>query len=391
MGEVKFNSPICELWYHGHVSSDRVSVDEPHFERLGGYNFYLLNCEADIKFKGVTAVEAKSLFYLKDYRDYGREVKVRGLLSMGGNLVNGENSDASLILDVLRPHSFIQFYKWGDINLVKSVGNNWGIDTIYVDSENGDDTFVGFRNIRPLKTLTHVKKLCELFNVKIVNIMSEITIESGTTIPNEIKFTGSKINLAGILRVTGDGFFDIDFRNSEVLSLSSASVLVLSGRFNYGKIGVTANIDSPNSTLIQAAYTLDSNVYIRNNFTKLAYIAYSHLDQPSSVAWNVFTPNYFVTHSMDGGAYFKSISSNLCSSSLEVTAEALAANSVKNYELQIKIANPGMMSSATHTVYIDALSYTSRVKSNGTVDVTVSNKTNTPIQIPAGNIIAKVY
>lgn len=391
MGEVKFNSPICELWYHGHVSSDRVSVDEPHFERLGGYNFYLLNCEADIKFKGVTAVEAISLFYLKDYRNFGREVKARGLLSMGGHLVKGENSDPSLILDVLRPHSFIQFYKWGDINLIKSVENKWGIDTIYVNPVNGNDDFVGLRDIRALKTLTHVRKICELFKVKTVNIMSEITVESGTVIPNEVIFTGSKIKLSGYLGVSREGFFDINFRNSQIESLSSTAILLFSGQFNYGKLSATADINSPSSTLMQATNTLDADVNIRNASTKLGLIAYSQLDKPSPISWVVYSTDYSVSFNTGGGAYFKSVCTNLNTGSLAMISESLAANATKTYDIPVQIARPGMTALATHSVYTDGLTYTATVKSKSIAAVSVRNTTTSSIQIPDGEIVAKVY
>lgn len=389
MGEGSFNSPICEGWYHAHVGASRVSVNEPHYERIDGYNFYLINSEADINLKGVTAIDSKSLFYLKDYRDFGREVKVRGLLSMGGNLVTGENSDPSLILDVLRPHTFIQFWGWGDINLIKSVENKWGVNTIYVNPASGDDSRVGLRDVNPLRSLTHAKKLADLFSIKNINIMGEMSVDAGTKIPNNIVFYGARLNLLGSMHIADEGVFDISFRNTAVASTTSAPVLLSLGQKNNGHLGFTADIDAQNSTLIQASNVFDVDVSIRNSSTKLAIIAYSQLYNPSAVGWSVHTDNYSVTYNNDGGAYFKSISPSVGIGSIEITSETLAANNSKIYDIPVKVANADLFAVAKHSVYTEGLVYTASVKSRGVVSVVISNRTSAPISIPSGLITAK--
>lgn len=390
MGEGKFNSPICEGWYNVHVATNRVSIDEPHYERVSGYNFYLINCEADINLKGVTGVEALSIFYLKDYRDFNREVKVRGLYSMGGNLVTGENSDPSLILDVLRPHSFIQFYKWGNLNLIKSIENKWGVTQVYVNPVTGDDSYVGLRDIRPLKTLDNAKTLCRLFNITDINILSELTVSSIADTPQKVRFLGSKIVLNAPLRITETGVTSVDFLNSEV-SGTTSSVLLFNGQYNHGYINTTANINCPSAVFIQATGGLDIDVNIKNANTTLSSVNYCPTTQQNAIGWNVLTTTYTVPYVFGGGGgFFKGLSKSLSVGTIAVASEALAAGATKSYDVSVRIASLGMIAAASHSVFTSGLIYSATIKSGGVVSVTIQNTSTSSINIPSGTITAKV-
>lgn len=390
MGEGKFNSPICEGWYNVHVATNRVSIDEPHYERVSGYNFYLINCEADINLKGVTGVEALSIFYLKDYRDFNREVKVRGLYSMGGNLVLGENSDPSLVLDVLRPHSFIQFYKWGNLNLIKSIENKWGVTQVYVNPVTGDDSYVGLRDIRPLKTLDNAKTLCRLFNISDINILSELTVSSVADTPKKVRFLGSKIVLNAPLRVTETGDTSVDFLNSEVGG-TTPSVLLFNGQYNRGYINVTANINCPSAVFIQATGSLDVDVNIKNTSTTLSSVNYCPTTQQNAIGWNVLTTTYTVPYIFGGGGgFFKGLSKSLSVGTIAVASEALAAGATKSYDVSVRIASLGMNAAASHSVFTNGLIYSANIKSAGVVSVTIQNTSTSSINIPSGTITAKV-
>lgn len=391
LGEVRLISPICEGWYHPHYGEDvRVSIDEPHYERVAGYNFYLVNCEADVNLKGVTSIEAKALFYLKDYRDYGREVRVTGLLSMGGKLVEGENSDPSLILDVLRPHTFIQFWEFGDLSLIKSVQNDWGVNAIYVDPVDGDDNFTGLRDIRSVKTLKNANKLCELFSVKNIVLLNPLTVDSIVEMPSDLNILGSTLTFNAPMRFNSLGLVDISFNNASITGYLG-TLLIFNTAFNNGSININTDLFAAESTLMQTSGDLNIDVNITNNTTNLSLISWCSVNRKVSVGWLVKATNYNVPFRFDGGGgYFKSISSDISVGSLAVAGQNIGANLTVVFDVPVKAAQVGDVMGATYSSYVAGLSYSAVVSISGNVKVGIRNNTGAVIALPSGTITTKI-
>lgn len=391
LGECYHHNVVAENWSIGHVSTHQFHIFRPHMERIDKYAHYLINCEGIIDFKGVTPVEALSVIYLKDYRDFNREVKIRGTFAMGGNLVLGENSDPSLVLDIAHSHSFIQYYKWGHVGLVKNIINKWKVD-IYVDPINGNDSNVGLRDIRALKSFWNVKRLCELFDSKSVVLLNDIIITEQTNMPNEFNITGNKtLTMKSPFKITNVGSVDIALRNTLVNNSGGGLLFLFDTSYNFGNINIYADVDMPNSTFVQTIGNLNLDVNIQNNKTHFSLLSYCPNYANVILGWNVKSLDYNIPYRFDGGGgSFKYISNALGYIATDVASSTINANTTLSIDVPFKLAKVGDNINITYSSYIAGLSFNAFVVNNGLVRVAIVNTSNANIILPVGKLFTKI-
>lgn len=266
-----WNNPITEHARFPYVSNAYLRVLHPHIEGGDTRNiFYFIGsnaggyAEAEITLKdilhlGVEELET-SVVYVKG-GTAADSIVINGRVTTNARLVNGENSTACVTLDISRSQYQIQVGGWGDINLLRSINNTWGDKTIFVDPVNGNDTAMGLRNSNALKSLTHVKKLCELMGIAQVSILNDLTYTANVLLPSNIEFVGRKISGSGESKLLASGKIDIRFNNTINEHLTNKSLLYLTGYtigsvlFNSQLITSGCAVSTEDATDITITYT----------------------------------------------------------------------------------------------------------------------------------------
>ncbi len=276
--EVKFNSPIIEQASFDFVHAGRDTdsyglfmVDKPHIESSGGkkkHSFYLINTSSDVTLSGVGLSgqdpDLDSMYFLKNCPETARNV-VRGQMPVSGvKLVRGTGNYPTLVLDCTNMGSQFQFGEVGDIFYIKDVVGVKA-DTLYIDPVNGNNYNWGTNGTKPIRELTNIAKICQLFRCKSVYLNAgESVITSNTELPMVV-FEGP-----GSLKANSGSSFLI--KAGGTLSLIGLSGISTDGGHMFRvSTGEKVNIHTNCSVNAGAAYVVLSEVQGNIEYRQLFY------------------------------------------------------------------------------------------------------------------------
>ena len=386
-----WNQPITEHWDFCYVNSHFLRLMHPHIEGSKTRNaFYFVGGTAggDITLKAnayVTREEKSSLVYVKGCTVQSA-ITLRGRLLGADPVIKGENSTACLSIEVDRNHFFIQTGKWGDINLIRSINNVWSVNTIYVDPLEGNDAGVGLRDLNPLKTMTYVKKLCELMNIENINILSDLTFTDTVNLPQKCNITGQALigsTSSALLHVSGKDL-SVRFANSK-LSHTSQGLLYLNA-LAIGKISFSCELDCT-TALIQAQNAADIDISIKNTAMSARNIVYGNESHKQTIGFNIDTTATLASALVGGNATIKYC--NLDSASVAYDPPSIAANSEITTTVTLQATPIGTPVSAAFSIYNVAIEISAVVSAPNTVTVKFKNTSASAVDLASGNLAVK--